>query len=177
VFRKFDNHDSLFLLPLAPNGEAHALVANARISGLNAEISPDDHWIACDSDESGRRKIYVRPFATVDKGRWQISTEGGTDPLWARSGRELFFVTADKRMVVVSVSALRSTEGGFNYSKPKSLFDASSYLGSGVSRPFDIAADGKRFLMRRDVTSGNTAARPSIVVVSHWFDELKTRMQ
>ena len=59
---------------------------------LNGEISPDGRWVAYQSNESGQDEIYVRPFPDADRGRWQISTGGGTRPLWARSGKELFYL-------------------------------------------------------------------------------------
>jgi eukaryotic-like serine/threonine-protein kinase len=169
VFRQEAGAVGLFLLPLAPKGEPHMLIA----AGENAEISPDGRWIAYDANESGRLEVYVRPFPAVDTGRWQISAEGGTRPMWARSGHELFFLTAGNRMMAVPVQAGPSA---FTYAKPQPLFDARGYSFTGVGRTFDISADGKRFLMIKDVPSGNAAARPSIIVVSHWFDEVKARM-
>jgi Tol biopolymer transport system component len=171
VFRRFSPTRGLFVLPLQPRGEARALIADPRFTELNGEISPDGRWIAYDSDESGRREIYVRPFPAVDRGRWLISSEGGSDPLWSRSGRELFFMTAASRMVAVPVPA----GPGFTYGKPQSLFDATAYNQS-TSRPFDISVDGKRFLMVKNHANGSAAARPSIVVVSHWFDDVNARM-
>jgi serine/threonine-protein kinase len=58
----------------------------------NGEISPDGRWIAYESDESGQFEIYVRPFPKIDTGRWQISTAGGTRPVWAKNGQELFYM-------------------------------------------------------------------------------------
>ena len=58
----------------------------------NGEISPDGRWLAYESNESGQYQIYVRPFPRVESGRWQVSTAGGTRPLWARNGRELFYL-------------------------------------------------------------------------------------
>ena len=172
VFRKFGSSaGSLFLLPLEPKGEPRARIVDPRFSENKGEISPDGRWLAYDSNESGRREVYVRPFPAVDSGRWQVSSEGGADPVWARSGRELFFVTAANRMVSVPVPA----GSGFSYGNPQPLFDASAYLQLGF-RAFDISADGKRFLMLKDAARGNTAARPSIVVVSHWFDEVNRRI-
>ena len=63
----------------------------------NADISPDGRWIAYDSDETGREEVYVRPFPDVEGGRWQVSTAGGREPIWARSGRELFYYTPPRR--------------------------------------------------------------------------------
>jgi len=173
VFRKLSPPGGVLVLPLQPKGRSPAPIANALYDG---EISPDGHWIAYDSLESGRSEIYVRPFPAMDSGKWQISSEGGSDPLWSRSGRELFFLSAANRMVAVPVQAESSTaRGSFAFGKPQPLFDASSYTLGPAYRPFDISADGKRFLMLKPVGSGG-AARPSIVVVSHWFDEVKARM-
>ncbi len=171
IFRRFFPTKGLFLLPLKPKGEPRALIADPGFTELSGEISPDGRWIAYDSDESGRREIYVRPFPAVDRGRWLISSEGGSDALWSRSGRELFFLTAASQMVAVPVPA----GPGFTYGKPKSLFDATAYNQSS-SRPFDISVDGTRFLMVKNPANGNAVARPSIVVVSHWLEEVRARM-
>jgi hypothetical protein len=56
---------------------------------LNAEVSPNDHWFAYESNESGRPENYVRPFPNVDADRQQVLINGGTQPLWARNGQEL----------------------------------------------------------------------------------------
>ena len=168
----------LYLLPVDPSREpqareARALLADPKLNEFNGEISPDGRWIAYSSNESGRQEIYVRPFPAVDSGRWQISSEGGNKPLWSRSGGELFFVAAN-RLVAVPVSAGTT----FTYGKPQPLLnlDARAYeFGSG-GRTFDISKDGKRFLMTKNAASGATTARPSIVVVSNWFDELKAKM-
>ncbi len=60
-------------------------------SETQPEISPDGHWLAYVSNESGLNEIYVRPFPNVNGGRWQLSTAGGNRPAWARSGKELFY--------------------------------------------------------------------------------------
>ena len=64
-----------------------------------ADFSPDGHWLAYVSDESGRHEIYVQPYPGPG-GKWQISTEGGTEPVWNRNGRELFFRSGNKMMAV-----------------------------------------------------------------------------
>jgi serine/threonine-protein kinase len=171
VFRKLST-PGLFVLPLEPKGEAHALTADPKFTEYNGEISPDGRWIAYDSNESGRYEVYVRPFPAVDSGRWQISSDGGSNPVWSRSGRELFFATAANRMFAVPIPAGAT----FTYGRPQTLFDTTAYVIGLNSRHFDISADGKRFLMLKEAGSGDKAARPSIVVVSHWFDEVKARM-
>ena len=181
LIRNFDTSTlgSLLVLPLNPKGPPHPLIADPKLNnGYDAEISPDGRWVAYDSGESGRREVYVRPFPDVDKGRWQISSGGGTDPLWSRSGRELFFVSGGNRMTVAPVPA----GSAFTFGKPEPLFDISAYRAVNsttmVSRPFDISPDGKRFLMVRPVgaTGATGANKQSITVISHWADDVKARM-
>jgi Tol biopolymer transport system component len=133
----------------------------------NAQISPDGHWLAYESNESGQEEIYVRPFPKVSDGRWQISVGGGNVPLWARSGRELFFRSGDSLMAV-SVQ----TAPTFSAANPTKLFEG--YV-SGLGRTYDVSRDGERFLMIKNNSSrGQTAA--TMVVVLNWFEELKARV-
>jgi len=156
VIRKQLPNMGLLLLPLDPKSDARPLLADPKFGENNGEISPDGRWIAYQSNKSGRFEIYVRPFPAVDSGRWQISSEGGTKPLWSRSGRELFFANAANRIAAVPVPA----GSGFTYGKPQILFDASAYLlATAAGRSFDISPDGKRFLMIKPVSAGGTAPR------------------
>ena len=66
----------------------------------HGKISPDGHWIAYDSDESGRYEIYVRPFPNVEEGKWQISSAGGRNTVWAPRGQELFYRNGEAIMMV-----------------------------------------------------------------------------
>ena len=136
---------------------------------LNGEISPDGRWMAYQSNESGREEIYVRPFPEADRGRRQVSTGGGTRPLWARSGKELFYVGASGAVMSVAV------EGGsaFRSGSPTRLFEGSYRLGA-AGRTYDVSSDGQRFLMVKPVGSlEQTAAPSSLIVVQNWFEELK----
>ena len=84
----------LGLLMLDSDGRV-ALLIHTPASELNAEISPDGRWLAYESDESGQREIYVRPFPQVDGSRSRVSNGGGTRPLWGRNGKELFYMTPE----------------------------------------------------------------------------------
>jgi hypothetical protein len=136
---------------------------------INAEISPDGHFIAYQSDESGLNQIYVRPFPNVNSGRWQVSTDGGSKPAWA--GRELFYLDRNNAMMVVPVQIVGTT---FNAGNPTRLFEG-RYFGSNNVRTYDISSDGRRFLMVRQAASADGAAASSatLVVVLNWFEELK----
>ena len=140
---------------------------------MNAEVSPNGQWLAYESNESGRNEIYVRPFPNVEADRQQVSTNGGTQPLWARNGQELFYESMGTLMRVPV-----KTGATFERGTPEKVFDASPYLvrppGAGPGRMYDVSADGQRFLMIKE-TSVADERPPSarIILVQNWFEELK----
>ena len=162
----------VIFVPLTRGGAPLGPAAGMRFHGAFADFSPNGRYVAYQSNESGRDEIYVRPFPRVDSGRWQVSMAGGTRPVWARSGRELFYLDASNSMTSVQVSTSGST---FSAGTPATVFDT-KYVQSNPSRHYDVSADAKRFLMIKD-SPANPGARPaSIVVVEHWFEELVRRV-
>ncbi len=157
---------------LSGDGTPKLLAATPKVE-TNGEVSPSGRWLAYESDESGRREIYVRPFPAVDSGRWQISTGGGRRPAWARNGRELFYAT-DEQMMAVSVSADAGKE--FSYGRPTPLFSVKPYVfdPSFNGRTYDVAADGRFVLIKEP--AGAVADLQTIVVVEHWIDEVRKRL-
>jgi eukaryotic-like serine/threonine-protein kinase len=135
----------------------------------NAEVSPDGRWVAYESDESGQPEVYVRPFPSVDAGRWQVSTGGGTQPLWARNGRELFYRSGD---AVMSVPV--ETRAGFVARNPVVLFKG-QFAPSLSGRNYDVSPDGRRFLMLKVGSGAGAQNTPParFVIVENWFEELK----
>jgi serine/threonine-protein kinase len=130
-------------------------------------FSPDGHFIAYNSDESGRAEVYVRPYPGPG-GKWQISTDGGTEPVWNPKGRELFYRSGNK-MMAVDVT----TEPTFSVGKPKMLFEG-AYIPTPRSFPdYDVSPDGERFLMLK---STEQSAPAQINVVLNWFEELKQKV-
>jgi Tol biopolymer transport system component len=161
---------NLFLLALDKTSPPQPLFQTT-FSEANAEISPDGRWIAYQSNESGKYEVYVRPFPAVDSGRWEVSTGGGTTPLWSRNGRELFYVSGGK---LVSVALPPAPVGGtFSFGRPQPLFALTPYFLT-TGRTFDVSADGQRFLAIKLPEA--TKSQDALVVVSHWFDELKARV-
>jgi serine/threonine-protein kinase len=138
-------------------------------SESNAEISPDGRWIAYQSDEAGRPEVSVRPFPHVDNGRWQISTDGGSRPLWARSGNELFFVDLRGRIMAVPVRA----GGDFTSANPAVVAEGVSGANS-LGRNYDVSLDGRRFLLLLNATgAGDKAQPPQLNIVLNWGEELE----
>jgi serine/threonine protein kinase/Tol biopolymer transport system component len=141
-------------------------------------ISPDGRWMAYASNESGKYEIYIRPFPDVNKGKWQVSANGGNSPLWSPDGRELFYRGGDATMAVAV-----ETEPTFKPAKPKVLFKG-TYFSTGAPIEltlWDISPDGKRFLMIKPAASTSAAptaasAQPKINIVVNWLEELKQRV-
>ena len=152
-----------------PGASSKPLIeTKAPIRLYNAEISPDGRWVAYQSDESGRFEIYVHPFPALETGRWQISTNGGAHPLWARNGRELLFI--DGKGTLTSVPLLAGST--FNRGPGTPLFEAGQYFVD-TARDYDMTNDGTRFLFVKNVTD---LPRPAVVVVANWFDEVRAKM-
>ena len=164
----------LYLLHLDRDKAQPEVLLETTFTEANAEISPDGRWLAYQSDESGQEQIYVRPFPKVNDGRWQVSTNGGRTPVWARSGRELFF--ADGAGFLISVPV--QTAQAFSAGNATKVFETRYYSSSGIgSRPFDVSRDGQRFLMIKDSAgTGQDTPPVSMVVVLNWFEELKARV-
>ena len=135
-----------------------------------ASVSPDGRWLAYASNPSGRNEIYVRPFPDVDSGRTLVSVDGGRTPRWRGDGRELFFAGPEGMMVVPVDPGATFTIG-----PPEVLFETTGYTEFAGGTPiFDVAPDGQRFLMLEPVTSADgVAASSEIVLIQHWFDELR----
>ena len=128
-------------------------------------FSPDGHWLAYASDESGRYQIYVQPY-TGPGQKWQISTDGGTEPTWNPNGQELFYRNWN-RMMAVDIS----TKPHFSPGTPVMLFQG-SYLPTPITFPnYDVSPDGKRFLMTQ--ASSQAGASSQIIFVLNWADELE----
>jgi Tol biopolymer transport system component len=134
-------------------------------------FSPDGHWIAYMSPESGNAEVYVRPYGT-GSGKWPISLGGGRYPVWSRGGRQLFYGTLDNYPMVVDYTASGDT---FSASKPRRWSDTPIGNATG-SYNFDVSPDGKRLvavpISEYDELKGNL----HLTFLLNFFDEVKRRM-
>jgi Tol biopolymer transport system component len=138
-------------------------------SESNGVISPDGRWLAYQSSESGREEIYVRPFPDVNSGRWQVSTNGGTRPLWRGDGRELFYYLPPG----VIMSAPVTSGPVFSAGTPVTIVKG-SYLSPQTGRMYDVTPDGRRFLLIKESRpEGEAPPPPQLIVVQNWLQELK----
>jgi serine/threonine protein kinase len=141
---------------------------NTEFAERLGQFSPDGHWVAYISNESGRFEVYVRPFPIIaGGGKWMISSGGGTQPRWRRDGKELFFISPDGKLVAVEVRQIPE----FQVGSPKPLFQTQIWGAGGVTNGhrWDAVPDGQRFL----INSATATAPSSITVVLNWQAGLK----
>ena len=133
-------------------------------------ISPDGRWLAYSSNVTGRYEIFVVPFPKTRSSKWAVSTEGGSEPLWSHSGKELFYRDIAGNLVAVEVHS-RPT---FSVGRSTVLFPASAYLSFARGAEYAVGPDDRRFLMIRQVP---TSVPDELIVVDNWFEELKAKQR
>ena len=158
--------DDIWLLPMQGDRRPQPLLQTT-FDEWQPRFSPDGRWLAYTSNESGSAEVYVQSFPSLG-AKWKISTEGGSEPLWAPTGRELFYRNGDK-MMAVSLE----TRPAFAVSKSRLLFEAPyAHISSDIPN-YDVAPDGQRFLMVRENQQKTTVTQLNVVI--NWFEELKQR--
>ena len=135
---------------------------------FSPSLSPDGRWLAYVSKESGRAEVYVRPFPNVGTARWQVSTSGGNEPLWANSGRELFFKNRNAELVAVSVE----TRPSFRIVGSRSLFPVRGYYAEELHTSYAVSPDDRSFIFVRRLETGDGR----LMMVLNWFEELTSKL-
>ena len=148
------------------------LVATAEFAEQDPALSPDGRWLAYATNETGRLEVYVSPFPDVDSDKVRVSIGGGSVPLWAHSGTELFFMDLDQRLIATQVT----TAAGFSVVQRETLFTLPpGILASDITDFYDIAPDDQRFLMARR-PGGLLGGADDFILVQNFFEELRQRM-
>jgi serine/threonine-protein kinase len=131
-------------------------------------VSPDGRWLAYVSTKSGQSEVYVRPFPNTNDGKWLISTDGGTEPVWAHSGLELFYRGGGNLMAVEVLPGVTFVPG-----ERQVLFSASEFRANNVHQQYDVAPDDRRFVMIRNQGAAEVS---ELIVVENFFEELKAKL-
>jgi serine/threonine-protein kinase len=143
---------------------------------VTPSVSPDGHWLAYVSNETGQYEVYVAPFPNTKAARWAISTHGGYDPQWSPRGNELFYRDDAGNFVAVEVK----TRPAISVERARVLFSTSRLsMFRAKNQPFPtfsqrryaVAPDARRFLMIQSAEGGPE----KLIVVDNWFEELKTK--
>jgi Tol biopolymer transport system component len=144
-------------LPL--NGERKAVpFLQAEFRMDEPHLSPDERWVAFGSNESGRWEVYVAAFPSLDAKR-QVSSGGGSQPHWREDGKELYYITAEGKMMVVDVHTGSRIETGV----PRVLFDTQTRPGPTLEQ-YAVTSDGKKFLLVEPVLEHDSP----ITVTLNW---------
>jgi hypothetical protein len=133
----------------------------------NAQFSPVGRWMAYASNETGRWEIYVSPFPSGN-GKWQVSSAGGEEPRWRGDGKELFYLSAEGKMMSVAVK----TGASFEAASPVALFQTHRRQPISAQDVFsyDVSRDGQRFLI---ATKADEATAAPLSVLLNWASELE----
>jgi dipeptidyl aminopeptidase/acylaminoacyl peptidase len=137
-----------------------------------ASVSRDGRWIAYQTAETGQFEIAVRPFPDVSARGKQVSTNGGTRPVWSRETDELFFLEGigpTSRLMLVTVGSRTTLDDAWS---PRPLFSMALHQPR-VFRNFDVSRDGQRFLVVKPVAAPTDGPPPRIVVAQNWANELR----
>lgn len=173
-----DNPATLMDLLLIPLGAASASTPpqpvpfrRTRFNERHGFFSPDGRFLAYVSDESGQFEVYVESLGAVQGGRgsrWKLSSAGGTHPRWNPDGKELFFLSSDRRLMSVTVSP--RGEGDLEFSAPRRLFEIHTATRGDFKSPYSVSPDGRSFFLLE-----NSTGTPPIEVhlLTAWSSRLR----
>ena len=155
-------------------------ILQTRFFEQHPELSPDGRWLAYSSNAGGRQEVYVQPYPGPGAPR-QVSVAGGSAPAWSKDGKELFFVRTTRPatatgMAVTAIFSAPLTITGSNFASgtPQLLIEG-KFAGVGPIRWYDVATDGRRFLVVQEKERPPVRAA-QIVLVQNWLDELTRRV-
>jgi Tol biopolymer transport system component len=163
--RWLGNERDLVRLQSRADGQLETLVATPAREGDAASMSPNGQWLAYTSDSLGQEEVFVMPFSRPGAAL-RVSPRGGSEPVWARTGRELFYLEGSSMMSVAV-----QTGATFSFSPPTRLFDAAPYRRSTQPPSYDVAADGRFVMVSPDLESSEAP----ITVIVNWSELLHRR--
>jgi eukaryotic-like serine/threonine-protein kinase len=189
VFTDNSGDHDIWMLSMVGDRKPQPLIKGKGSTEWRGSFSPDGRWIAYASDESKQEEIYVQPFPPTG-AKYQITTNGGTSPLWSPDGKKLFYLEAQdpkagglryrateklKAELYRLISVHVRSQAGFAFSDPTPLIEGMLMIGP---RPYDIAPDGKQFVavFPASETISGERSHPEIRVTLNWLEELKQRV-
>jgi eukaryotic-like serine/threonine-protein kinase len=172
--RTQNGSNGIWVLPVDGDRKP-TLFLESRFTLWYPELSPDGHWMAYVSNESGTPELYVQPYPGPGE-KTRISTAVGFEPIWTANGREILYRSGTLDRQQFFSAAVRSVSP-FQADAPRLLFEAKpgEYDSTAPTRSWDVSADGQRFLMLRVVASTDKPVT-AMHVVLNWTEELKRRV-
>jgi eukaryotic-like serine/threonine-protein kinase len=164
----------IWIIPVSGDGKPRIFLRPPGAAS-DGQFSPDGHWVAYVSKESGREEVYVVPFDASQvmrtspmqevpiAGKWQVSSKGGGFPRWRRDGQELYYVAPGNQVIAAKIEA---KHGAFSVLETTPLFRESL---AQAAAPYDVTPDGQRFV----VNSFGEAASLPLTMIVNWKESLK----
>jgi Tol biopolymer transport system component len=152
------------ILELEPEKKTGPLL-RTNFAEKTPRFSADGRWLAYSSNETGRDEVYVVSFPGLTQ-KWKVSTNGGTQPVWRRDGKELFYISPDSKIMAIQVTRRGDT---FDFGQPVALVETRIADPASPVHRYDVTPDGQRFIV---VSTLQTTAE-LITVISNWTAGLK----
>src|SRR5262249_34149024 len=153
--------DDLWLLPLQGDHKPVKYL-DSPFEERHAQFSTDDKWMAYSSDESGQFQVYVQPVPATG-AKLQISTQGGTRPRWRRDGKEIYYLSADLKLMAAPV---RFGNGTLDIGPPKQLWERSLVANDTRTTKYQPSADGQKFLA---TVPAEGVGPPPVTIWMNWM--------
>jgi Tol biopolymer transport system component len=177
AFTETHPHTNADLMMVAMDGDEASgwkpgtptVLLNGPFIELDPQFSPDGRWLAYASNESGRPEVYVRPFPDAG-GKWQVSTDGGNEPVWSRSRNELFFKALNNRIMVASYMVKGNS---FRAVKSRLWSETRFTPRDPRQRAFDLHPDGERIALAAVPEPPVALRQEKVVFIFNFFDELR----
>jgi serine/threonine protein kinase len=162
----------VYTLPLTGSDRVPRPLLDSPAIEMSSAISPNGKIVAYVYGDGGSGgHIFARPYPDIARDRWPVSTEAGDDIVWARSSGELFFISGGKMLGVI-------VQPGPVFGRETELFDNTPYLDAYLSGvDYDVASDGRFLMIRQTGVGSESGVKPSLVIVTHWTDELRARVK
>ena len=157
--------------PSSPHEVQHGPLLVDPFSEAHANFSADGRWFSYQTNETGAYEVYVQPYPVGAGAKRRITQEGGTAPVWSRSGRELFYQN-DAQLWAVGIA----TEPTLTWQDPVALFEIPWPTEAGNFVNYDVTPDGQRFVFVQRLAGGSNERFRQVNVVLDWFEELKARV-